>query len=136
MLTPEQRRIVWATVRWCAIREAVGLGRPDPADVWHSALLERLIAGHEPLQDPPPLAYGYPWYALIEQGLARLRPDEVTLQLGETPPRVIVCGHGWHILAEYGPAGWVVTYDPPSRTRGRWVLVRQPEGGWEVRRGG
>lgn len=39
---------------------------PTPADIDHSALLNRLLSGKEPLPEPPPLFYGYPCYGLEE----------------------------------------------------------------------
>ena len=39
---------------------------PTHADMAKSALLERIRAGLEPLDEPPPLGLSCPWYALIE----------------------------------------------------------------------
>ncbi len=41
-------------------------GSPTPADIDHSALLNRLLSGKEPFPEPPPLFYGYPCYELEE----------------------------------------------------------------------
>lgn len=35
-------------------------------DAMHSSLLQRLLDNKEPFFKPPPLAYSYPWYDLIE----------------------------------------------------------------------
>jgi hypothetical protein len=39
---------------------------PSDADMCKSALLERLRAGKEPLEEAPPLGYSCPWYAVVE----------------------------------------------------------------------
>jgi len=62
-----QRDTINAVKRWLAIR-----GKPGDsqiaADIDHSALLKRLLAGQEPLPQPPPRALSSPWYDLIETG--------------------------------------------------------------------
>lgn len=62
-----------AVARWLRLREEHGFRYPESADqlvvqMRHSALLDRLLQGKEPLPEPPPKAFSYPWYGLIEQG--------------------------------------------------------------------
>lgn len=40
---------------------------PSGADIDKSALLDRLLAGKEPLPSPPPTCMSYPWYAVVEE---------------------------------------------------------------------
>jgi len=42
------------------------LFRPTAADIGLSALLGRILSGRAPLPSPPPRAYSYPWYDLVE----------------------------------------------------------------------
>jgi hypothetical protein len=53
-------------------------GLPSEADVFKSALLHRIlgdpeagIAPKDPLPEPPPTSYSYPWYELMDVGHAR-----------------------------------------------------------------
>ena len=48
--------------RWCPEEDFV----PCEADITKSALFERLRAGRQPLEYPPPVALACPWYALVE----------------------------------------------------------------------
>lgn len=70
----ETVRIVRAVLRWQRLRAPHLLPHlsriPSDADADHSALLQRLLAGHEPFPTPPPTAYSYPWYSLVEKGWA------------------------------------------------------------------
>lgn len=40
---------------------------PTPSDAAHSALLARLLSGSPALDEPPPTAFGCPWYAVVEK---------------------------------------------------------------------
>lgn len=54
---------------------------PDPDDLFaglephapgpRSALFARLLAGRDAFERPPPTAFGYPWYALLDERRAR-----------------------------------------------------------------
>jgi hypothetical protein len=60
------------TVRWIKTVRETGTGirrdtwLPSEVDVKKSALLARILSGIDPLPFPPPLAYAYPWYAIVE----------------------------------------------------------------------
>jgi hypothetical protein len=60
------------TVRWIKTVRAAGPGvvmvswLPSENEIKKSALLARLLAGKNPLPYPPPCAYSYPWYAIVE----------------------------------------------------------------------
>lgn len=41
---------------------------PTDADLGHSALFQRLLRGERIYKVPPPNAYSYPWYQLIDTG--------------------------------------------------------------------
>jgi hypothetical protein len=81
-------------------------------DIEHSALLQRLLQGKEPLPHPPPLACAYPWYELIESGAGTAfdvqewpHPEE-----GGTPRLLINQSAQWRILEKVGAQEWIVTY--------------------------
>ena len=67
---PEKAEAMWGVeclLRWLEIRQQEG--KPFPislfnlkADIDHSALLQRLLAGKEPLPHPPLLKHSYPDY--------------------------------------------------------------------------
>jgi len=70
-MTPEERRIAYAVVRWIALKTQFEsrydpLKGPTMADIDHSALLSRLLEGKEPLPVPPPKQFSYPAYHLVE----------------------------------------------------------------------
>lgn len=84
--TEEQQRAAHETakavIRWLQVRREFERGdvleQPVQGlmtDIYHSALIERLLAGKDPLPQPPPLSFGYPWHDLIDLG--RGKPTEV-----------------------------------------------------------
>ena len=71
-------RMAFTRVQYIAIRDAViewiRVARKEgyepiaswtnaEAEVWHSALLYRLLSGDEPLEPKPPLRFSYPDYS-------------------------------------------------------------------------
>jgi hypothetical protein len=128
--TPDQEQVLNCVRRWLRIRNAAG----DPqliADIDHSALLERLLDGQEPLPEPPPRAYSYPWYALIERG--ELQVDDVS----DLATHIVICQHRWEIerraedgsirvqagathawLKPVGPKAWRLTVIPKEDRHG------------------
>ena len=66
-------------MRWLQIRHQwnpAGPWLPSVADIYKSALLERMMSGYEPLSYPPPVGYSCPWYAAVEDaGPHFLGPD-------------------------------------------------------------
>lgn len=55
---------------WLELRQTDWPGAPTRADAEHSALLTRLLSGKKALPKPPPLAFAYPWYDIVETGKA------------------------------------------------------------------
>lgn len=113
--------------RWLQIREDHGYPRLTTlaqlrADADHSSLLKRLLAGEEPLPEPPPLAFSYPWCELIEKG--QERPFEV-YESGFDPDILIVDQGAWVILDRPGDRSWIVTYKVPDVERIRRASDRE-----------
>jgi hypothetical protein len=69
-LDEEGQEIANAILTWIKAARA-GYHRPDwlptMADVSHSALLGRILAGGKPLPYAPPIAFSYPWYDLYDE---------------------------------------------------------------------
>ena len=122
----EKLKLIDATARWVFLKlEHEKDATPEKilatlyADAWHSSLLQRLLAGKEPLPVPPPTAYSYPWYSLIEEGEATLHESGVNFW-GEVQPEhwgfapgtkiVSICQSPWIIVKEDG-LRFVVKYD-------------------------
>lgn len=115
-MTPEERRIVYATLRWVAICQQSGrladrnLTVPTNADADHSALLARLLAGRPALGDPPPLSFSAPWYALIEEG----RAANVCVERGNYhdffPGCLLINQTPWRIVSQSGPDEYIVRH--------------------------
>ena len=94
------------------------------ADIWHSALLARLLNGQEPLPYPPPLQNSYPAYDFMEQLYANsmwLSPSEVRFlngsHHGEAPhPCVSIGRHSGIVLGilsehvEHCDGQWLLSY--------------------------
>jgi len=69
-LNEEGQEIAAAILTWIKTAR-IGYYRPDwlptMADVSHSALLGRILAGGKPLTYAPPIAFSYPWYDLYDK---------------------------------------------------------------------
>jgi hypothetical protein len=80
-------------------------------------LLVRLLSGRDPLPEPPPLAFSYPWYQLIEQGW-----DEGYMDIGVYPegvpvyqdeqPSIMICQARWLIEEKVSATEWIVAWEP------------------------
>lgn len=132
----QARPIVLATLRWCQVLSANGRGIPSADDAEHSALLRRLLAGKEPLPDPPPLADRYPWYALVDAGT-----DTATDVWDAGDGHLVIRQSRWKII-DRGETWWRVQWrgegpvyrvEPtPQDTRGGTATAIKPT--WKVRR--
>lgn len=93
-------------------------GYDFPRDLGHfkisirkSALFNRLMEGKEPLPIPPPKAFSYPWYELIEDGYGY--PYEVWKAednfFGDFPA-VGIDQSIWKLIEEKGENDYIVSY--------------------------
>lgn len=87
------------------------------ADIDHSALLQRLLSGKEPLPHPPPLSYSYPDYELVETG--RGIPHEVWE--AESHPGYLFIDQDRWIIKERGHEKWWVEH--PSNPEVVWFVA-------------
>jgi hypothetical protein len=127
---PEVARIVRAAVTWVDIARKNGYGGegwiPTAADISHSSLLGRLLAGQEPEPIAPPLSYSYPWVGLNESGAAYFIPESFQEWFETEPDWAIhregylsLCqDSGWEIVERLNP-GYRLTH---SQAPGTWAL--------------
>ena len=91
-------------------------------DMDHSALLQRLRSGKDPLEHPPPLRMSYPWYKLIEDGEALVleawEPNDVPPFGGqeEVTKKLVIDQHRWNISSKPSDKEWIVWYRIPDET--------------------
>lgn len=119
-MDPVDRETLISTFcRWLAFREANGFAFPHDAtrlecDASHSALLRRLMSGKDPLAEAPPLRWSYPWYSLIEEGVAH--PHEVWIpEPGLFEDESIVIDQTrWKIIETLDERDWIMTYYTPD----------------------
>jgi hypothetical protein len=98
--------------RWIEIRALNGHATPSfleglQQDLHHSALLRRLIAGKEPLPEPPPESFGQPWYELIENGEATA--SEVKPWEWDPESKLSINKGVWTIQERIGETEYLVT---------------------------
>lgn len=123
-----------ALLRWLSIRAEHGYEFPDNyyqfgADIGHSALLRRLLDGKEPLPDPPPRSFSYPWYSLIEDGEGfPMEVWEGHPKLFSDYPALVIdqCGC-WKILEKISDTEWIATYSYGKGDKVMWA-----EGKWRI----
>lgn len=149
-MTPEEKRIVTATLEWVRLKalgeHKITLPLPTPADVDHSSLLLRLLAGKEPFENPPPRAYSYPWYRLLEdEGEDGLHEFEIYFN---GMKQVNICQGMWDIEAIWGDKIFIVRWPGSdyvfklSRSTAHVTTlrdgkgVREPVPGWKMERYG
>lgn len=82
----------WAQLRGDSLHDCPDFEQLS-ADIEHSSLLHRLLNGNLPLEDTPPLRYGYPDYALGRGEQVRIF-ELMTIEEGSDKGMVIVdqCG--------------------------------------------
>lgn len=126
-LTDEQIGFaIKAMSRYISILEEQRKPSPTRADVDHSALLNRLLSGKEPLPEPPPLFYGYPAY-LLEEG----EPNVAKVHCDKTTGRIIINqGGGWQAETKLGDDNTgVVIY---KRTGNKYLLYQGSYQAWTL----
>lgn len=85
---------------------------PNSPDVHHSALLQRLLSGKEPLPVPPPKSHSYPWYSLIENGYEDLHEAFVygPSEIFGKKNMMSICQSLWQVVNEI-PGGYIIRHD-------------------------
>ena len=124
-----------AVSQWLHLKERYEPARPVyslsqlSADVDHSSLLRRLLAGKEPLPEPPPRSFSYPWYEIVEQGHA----ERCCAYFNDGEVTINQCSD-WTIV-EWGETTWTVTHPGAP---GQWILwyadALHSDFGWRMQR--
>jgi hypothetical protein len=82
-----------------------------PVEIAHSALLQRLVSGQEPLDLAPPRAGSYPWYDLYETGKGNVCDVFVPSEPLAGHSRPIIIDQGvWSLLDEREDGSWTVQW--------------------------
>ena len=139
-----RRRILYCILVWLSICGENGRAFPESLvrlriEMEHSALLQRLIEGKNPLPEPPPLSFSYPWYDLIDKGWAV--PFEVLDSKGTCAEKtfgdraLFINQTRWRIVRRPKKGEWVVRH---IRAPGLWRVwesgIRSyQDGGKEVK---
>lgn len=117
-LTEEENKYfsqaIKAIEKWLEIREKNGIKNPHDGhqlyvDAVHSSLLKRLFMGIEPLPQPPPKAFSYPWYSLIETGEGESFDVHLAPMFGPDAISISQNPH-WKIKEKHSDTHYVVTY--------------------------
>lgn len=119
--------VLQALYKWIDIREKVGQGYPRSAsglrcDLDHSALFQRLLADEKVLPEPPPRAYSYPWYSLLEGGIGYPHevwfPSKKGISHWGANTVVIEQNADWKIVETISEEAdleeWIVSYEVPD----------------------
>jgi len=85
MLNKEQQNFaMWCVTTWIELCEDNGIQCVNSPDADHSALLQYLLRGNAPFEKPPPLAYSYPWYSIVEGNKEMIELDELEDEVKKT----------------------------------------------------
>jgi hypothetical protein len=90
---------------------------PSQRDAAHSSLLARILHGYAVLPTPPPLAYGEPWYELIDNKTVWISSLDIELfedRIESTASTLVMCGQRWRIL-EHRSQTWIISCDQYTR---------------------
>lgn len=130
--TAEQLELARGVVLWIETARAAGYGGsnwlPSDADIYKSALFERIRSGKRPLDEPPPRGFSCPWYALVEDRGPHYVGDDVWngpmagIHLEKT---MFVFQHPYAIVEERGEHDMVVR-DATRDTSYRFLLWFDP----------
>lgn len=138
---PAQSRNIECLYRWIEIRQVNGQDIGDVIqlriDADHSGLLSRLLKGEEPTPEAPPLAYSYPWVAVIKNGRAEAyevyEPHPDSAMSAIAPQASIVIDQTfWPLLEKLGEDDWIVTYRTPDVER---IARERADGTWAREKG-
>lgn len=146
--TQEQMEIAKGVVLWIETARAAGYGGPNwlpsDADIYKSALFERIRSGKRPLDEPPPRGLSCPWYALIEDRGPHYVSDAWRGDGGMIKPDTfVVFQHPYQIVEERSEHEFVVR-DGYRATSYRFLLwfspkwtgpngmVKRESGGWFI----
>jgi hypothetical protein len=131
--TPEQKEAVFALLdKWCRVQEDAGKKPAScftqlAADFAHSALLTRMLDGKEPLPQPPPVSYSYPWYILME----RTGTHRAEVHFREDGSAEVNQNPNWTVEQELDGGGYILSL-APYRIKVAKIEDDDSLGGWLI----
>lgn len=124
-------------------------GWPAEVDIIKSALFERIRSGKQPLDEPPPIGFACPWYAVVEDPgphFVGTMGDDVRVAptiFGNKMPNVIIMLQShWEIVEQLGFQSYIVRdgYHSTSYRFDLWYdsnwrhpSIKRWQGGWFLR---
>lgn len=97
-----------------------------------SALFSRLLSGKQPLKNPPPVSFGYPWFDVIEGDgpwdifdlclKARFSPSRITEAKRNTIDTVVLNQDAWNIVRYISESAAIVTHRNWASEKCYWFL--------------
>lgn len=126
-------KIIKAFSYWLQVRESEGFNFPSSyvqleADIMHSSLLRRIIRGDKIFEEPPPRAFSYPCYELLESGQGKpfeVIFDDTFLKF----PCLIIDQSFWKIIESISDDEYICVYSMGHGERERWSKTK-----WKVKR--
>ena len=136
LLETETERVLSCVGRWLDLKNGSRREPTGSADLHHSALLQRLLAGKDPLPLPPPRRFSYPDYSLAEG--TEVRPEEIACyREGTAEPispsdaqsgdSVVIDQNSWRV--EGREEGALILVWPETGERYR---AREQDGSWRL----
>lgn len=131
--------MIEALFRWLEIREENGIPFPRDlislkTDIDHSVLLKRLMNGKEIFPEPPPKAYGYPCYKMLEEQI--YKPGEVWFHNED----LVINQTVWKIIERISDTEYIVSYEyvvsrkfDKKMSKNRWTL-KKLDSSWSLER--
>lgn len=131
--------------RWLEIREQNGLPFPTSLltfqiDATKSSLLRRILNGDEPLPEPPPCSFSYPWYYLVENGSAQSSDVWIENEILQPKTALIINQFIWEVKERTSEDEFICSYDgsnsrwcvkhvkkSPVQWDNIWTITRLPE---------
>lgn len=142
-MEPDEEKVAVAIFQWLEIKARVGGLEPAQLTVSHlldeakaSALLPRLLQGKPPLPEQPPLSFGQPWYAIVEEGTAHVVAEEVPNHLrAHYPKHILINRFPWSVVEHAETDSYMVSWRPDgplywlalckgNETAFPWTLMR------------
>lgn len=119
----------WANVASHRNRSHGGHYAVTPADVDHSALLRRLLAGQPFHPIPPPTSFSSPWYSLVETGQdtkceVKLFGRVEMMDDGKGYTLMVNQNPGWILVHQESPDRLIITH--PNTPGDLWFASRDP----------
>lgn len=126
----EEDRILKAVLTWIIIAYPDAISNLR-SDMWHSALLSRLLDGKEPLAQPPPIASSYPWYGLVDNGEGKAATVfEPTWDFTDNKKYLSIEQSFWEIIEKVNNEEYIVRWQDQEEL---YKVTKSDENYWLVK---